>query len=157
MLFDSGPGPDFLAGQLGNDTLVGVQGTDTCHQGPGTGPRLTCEIPRDRDGDGIFDRSDACPDRGDRGYGVDARGCPIYADFRTACEEWGGTYTAGPVQRNPSGVGGTTVAPVCDWASTDVATWENASAALKDLCSRAPVNFFNLQTGAGNIGCAVPT
>jgi hypothetical protein len=79
-------GPDFVAGQVGNDMLNGGIGVDTCFQGTGSGPVLRCERPTppasppppplDTDGDGIPDVSDACPNRGDQGWGLDVDGCP---------------------------------------------------------------------------------
>jgi hypothetical protein len=82
-----GPGPDWLAGQLGNDRLNGGIGVDTCHQGPGAGLEVSCErpapppptapAPPDSDGDGVPDGRDACPTEGDRGWGLDATGCPV--------------------------------------------------------------------------------
>ena len=86
-----GPGPDRIAGGPGEDRLTGGIGVDLCVQGTGSGPKATCErppatvapisppapaLPPDRDGDGIIDAVDACPDQGDRGWGVDASGCP---------------------------------------------------------------------------------
>jgi hypothetical protein len=94
------------------------------------------------------------PDKGDRGYGVDERGCPIFADFQTACEAWDGTYSTGPVVR-PSPSDPVTLAPVCDWASTDEETRSNAVDATWDLCpsGTVPLNYLNLWTGKAHVGC----
>lgn len=40
-----GGGRDKLHGGAGDDRLDGAAGTDTCYQGPGRGPRISCERP----------------------------------------------------------------------------------------------------------------
>jgi hypothetical protein len=93
-----GLGDDVLAGQGGNDHLNGMAGTDTCYQNAGTGPLRSCERP-DSDGDGIADHADACPARGDQGWGVDTTGCP----------------------NSPVSIGYSQAAPPYDWAAA--MTW----------------------------------
>ena len=90
-----GVGNDLLSGQASNDLLGGGPGTDTCYQGTGSGTEVSCELPAapvappappalppaDTDGDGVTDDVDACPNKGDQGYGVDATGCPNIPDL----------------------------------------------------------------------------
>ena len=64
-------------------------------------PRLPPPPPPDTDGDGIPDASDACPNKGDQGYGIDGTGCPNIPDMCTNLNDLSlsGTYAShGPVK-----------------------------------------------------------
>jgi hypothetical protein len=118
-----GVGDDVLAGQAGNDHLNGLAGIDRCYQGAGNGAQVSCELP-DTDGDGYADHVDACPTQGDQGHGLDATGCPI--NFKSVCEDLGGTYDAGPVSGLPGYSG--TLGPVCTWTGMTIPEWQSALA-----------------------------
>ena len=92
-------GPDVLGGGPGSDRLDGGIGVDLCAQNTGTGPMVRCELPKsvfgpppDSDGDGVPDKSDACPSRGDQGFGLDGRGCPFANSYHAKCAADGGWY-----------------------------------------------------------------
>ena len=63
------------AGDTDDDGLLDPE--DACPNQAGPASNNGCPLPSDRDGDGFADEFDQCPDEGDRGEGVDNRGCPI--------------------------------------------------------------------------------
>jgi hypothetical protein len=151
-----GVGNDRLYGQVGSDLLGGGPGTDTCYQGQGPGRAVSCELPAappppapapppppppDTDGDGIIDANDACPNKGDQGYGVGTNGCPnppMTTEYNTGgpgqwvwIGTWSGLEPGAPVTvtvvwagvapvfveiKNTSGAGSEGVYGPCSWA-----------------------------------------
>jgi hypothetical protein len=146
-----GVGDDLLAGGAGNDHLNGMAGTDRCYQGAGTGVEISCELP-DTDGDGYPDHADACPTQGDEGHGLDATGCPI--NFKSVCEDLGGTYDAGPVSGLPGSSG--TYGPVCTWTGITLAAFQSAAYSLTAVAPCPGLNeVWSLNSDPDWAGCSL--
>lgn len=108
----------------------------------------------DSDGDGVTDDVDACPAKGDEGFGVDGTGCPNPppATFQSICVGADGTYVAGPTTRTSFGGRDVLVQPVCDFTpALDSTRWNSTFIALSQFCPFATTSYpFDW------IGCPLP-